>query len=181
MAEATKLPVKTESKSPERMSGPAMWPSIESLHREIDRLFDDFNGGFLDWPFRRRLFGAAPLWQREITGFATAPAVDVSETDKSYEITAELPGMDEKNVTVTLSNGDLIIKGEKQEDKEEKKKDYYLKERRFGSFERRFAVPDGVDTNKVEANFKKGVLVVTLPKTEEAQKAEKKIPVKAAA
>jgi HSP20 family protein len=90
-----------------------------------------------------------------------------------------LPGLDEKNVEVKVANGVLTIKGEKQDEKEEKKKDYYMRERSFGSFERSFAVPDGVDADKIEANFKKGVLSVTLPKTQEAQKAEKKIEVKA--
>ena len=107
------------------------------------------------------------------------PAVDVSETDKAYEITAELPGMDEKNVEVKVATGVLTIKGEKQDEKEEKKKDYYMRERSFGSFERTFAVPDGVDSDKIDANFKKGILSVTLPKNAEAQKAEK-IAVKAA-
>jgi len=108
------------------------------------------------------------------------PAVDVSETDKAFEITVELPGMDEKNVEVKVSNSILTIKGEKQEEKEEKKKDYYRRERSFGSFERSFQVPEGVDADKIEANFKKGVLAVMLPKNPEAQKAEKKIAVKAA-
>ncbi len=88
--------------------------------------------------------------------------------------------MDEKNIEVKVANGGLMIKGEKREDKEEKEKDYYLKERRFGSFERFFRIPEGIDTGKIEANFKKGVLTVTLPKTTEAQKAEKKIEIKAA-
>ena len=88
--------------------------------------------------------------------------------------------MDEKNVEVKLINGVLTIKGEKQDDKEEKKKDYYMRERSFGSFQRSFQVPEGVDTDKIEANFKKGVLTVTLPKSAEAQKAEKKIAVKSA-
>ena len=111
---------------------------------------------------------------------SAVPAVDVSETDKAYEITAELPGMDEKNVEVKLANDVLTIKGEKQDEKEEKRKDYYMRERSFGSFQRSFQVPDGVDADKIEANFKKGVLTVTLPKSTEAQKAEKKIAVKAA-
>ena len=72
----------------------------------------------------------------------------------------------------------LTIKGEKKEEKEEKQKDYYLSERRYGSFQRSFALPEGVDTDKIEANFAKGVLTVKLPKTAEAQKAEKKITVK---
>ena len=101
------------------------------------------------------------------------------ETDKGYEITAELPGLDEKNIDVKFADGILTIKGEKQEDKEEKKKDYYLHERSFGSFHRALQVPAGVDSDRIEATFRKGVLTVTLPKTVEAQKAEKKITVKA--
>jgi HSP20 family protein len=112
---------------------------------------------------------------------AAAPAVDITESDKAYEISAELPGLDEKNVEVKVVNDNLLIKGEKQEEKEEKKKDYYLHERQFGSFERCFEVPEGVDADKIEASFKKGVLTVTLPKKPEAQKPEKKIEVKAAA
>jgi HSP20 family protein len=111
--------------------------------------------------------------------FGAAPAVDVTETERAYEITAELPGLDEKNIEVKLAEGVLTIKGEKQEEKEEKKKDYYLQERSFGSFQRAFQVPDGVDTDKIEAAFKNGVLTLTLPKSAEAQKAEKKIAVKA--
>ena len=87
--------------------------------------------------------------------------------------------MDEKNIEVKVVNGNLTIKGEKQEEKEEKKKDYYLQERHFGSFERRFQLPEGVDADKIGASFKKGVLTVTLPKKLEAQKPEKKIDVKA--
>jgi hypothetical protein len=77
------------------------------------------------------------------------------------------------------SNGVLTIKGEKKEEKEEKKKDYYLSERRYGSFERRMQIPDKVDADKIAATFKKGVLTVTLPKKAEAQKPTKKIEVKA--
>jgi HSP20 family protein len=106
--------------------------------------------------------------------------VDVSEGEKAYEITAELPGLDEKDIEVKLALGGLTIKGEKREEKEEKKKDYYLHERHFGSFERYFRLPDEVDPDKIEASFKKGVLTVTLPKKPEAQKAEKKIAIKAA-
>ena len=102
------------------------------------------------------------------------PTVDVSETDKAYEITAELPGMDEKNVEVKVANGVLTIKGEKQDEKEEKKKDYHMRERSYGSFERSFQVPDGVDADKIEANFKKGVLTVILPKSAEAKRLKRR-------
>jgi HSP20 family protein len=110
--------------------------------------------------------------------FRTMPAVDVTETDKAYEITAELPGLEEKNIEVKLANGVLSIKGEKQEEKEEKQKDYFRRERSFGSFERTFQVPDDVEEDKIEAGFKNGILSVTLPKSAEAQKQAKKIEVK---
>ena len=153
--------------------------AVRSLRREIDRVFDDFGGSMWRSPFRRSLFDVQPLWQREST-WAAAPAVDVAETEKAYEITAELPGMDEKNVEVKFADGVLTVKGEKQEEKEEKKKDYYLSERSYGSFQRAFQVPDGVDADKIEASFKNGVLTVTMPKSVEAQKSAKKITVKAA-
>ena len=121
-----------------------------------------------------------PLRRRELT-LPTIPAVDVVESEKAYELTAELPGMDEKNIEVKVVNGNLTIKGEKQEEeKEERKKDYYLHERNFGSFERSSGIPDSVDADKIEASFKKGVLAVTLTKKAEAQKPAKKIEVKAA-
>jgi HSP20 family protein len=88
--------------------------------------------------------------------------------------------MDEKNIEVNLANGGITIRGEKKEETEEKKKDYSISERRYGSFERYFTLPEGVDVNKIEATFKNGVLKVTLPKTAEAQKPAKKIEVKAA-
>ena len=171
-----KLPVKTEKA--QRAALPE-WRPFESLRREMDRLFDSFDSGFWRSPFGRSVFDVEPFWRREST-WTAAPAVDVAESEKAYEITAELPGMDEKNIEVKLVNGNLTIKGEKQEEKEEKKKDYYLSERRFGSFERSFGVPHSVDPSKIEASFKKGVLTVTLPKKAEAQTPAKKIEVKAA-
>jgi len=181
MAEAaTKLPVKTEQKTGEATPGTLQaWHPFETLHREIDRLFEDFGRDFWHSPFRRPAFEIEPFWRREMK-LVAAPAVDIVEKDNAYEITADLPGMDEKSVEVQLSNGNLTIKGEKKEEKEEKKKDFYLHERHFGSFERTFGVPEGVDANKIEASFKKGVLTVTLPKKAEAQRPAKKIDVKAA-
>ena len=104
-----------------------MAAAFESLREGIDDLFDDFGRG-LRQPFRRSLFAGEPLFRRGLTR-ATTPAVDVVESEKAYEITAELPGMDEKNIEVKMTDGGLTIKGEKQEEKEEKKKDYYLHER----------------------------------------------------
>jgi HSP20 family protein len=180
MAEAaTKLNVKTEQRPAEPATAVQPWRPFETLRREVDRLFQDFEQGPWRNPFRGTAFDLEPLWRRDLT-WAKAPAVDIVEKDNAYEVTAELPGIDEKNIDVKVANGVLTIKGERQEEKEEKKKDYYLQERHFGSFERRFQVPEGVDANKIEANFTKGVLTVTLPKSAETKKAEQKITVKAA-
>jgi HSP20 family protein len=175
MAEnVTKLPI-TNEKQPVK-TAERVWAPIDNLRQEIDRLFDDFHPFAWRSPFGRSLrnldFGKAPEW-------AVAPAVDMTEKDGTYEITAELPGLDEKNVEVKLANGILTIKGEKTEEKQEEKKDYHLSERRYGSFQRSFRVPDGVDAEKIEANFAKGLLTVKLPKTAEAVKSEKKIEIKA--
>jgi HSP20 family protein len=173
---ATKVPV-TAAKSAEPVATAQAWQPIDTLRKEIDRLFDNFGHGFWRSPFRA-ITDFEPLWSSKL---ASSFAVDVAESDKAYEITAELPGMDEKDIDVKLVDGGLTIKGEKKDEKEEKRKDYYVSERRYGSFERYFRLPDGVDTDKIEANFKKGVLTVTLPKKAEAQKPAKKIDVKAAA
>jgi HSP20 family protein len=180
MAEAaTKLPVKTEEKPADRPAAPDIWRPFEGLRHEIDRVFDEFGRGSWRSPFRRSPFDVEPFWRREMS-WASVPAVDIAQKETEYEITAELPGMDESNIELKVSNGVLTIKGEKKEEKEEKKKDYYLSERRYGSFERSFRVPEGVDQDKIDARFKNGVLTMTLPKTPAAQKQEKKIPVKAA-
>jgi len=171
----TKLQVKTEATTP--VATGQSWGLLDNLRQDIDRLFDDFHP--LSWrsPFSRALRGgstsAGTRWQ-------IAPAVDVVERDNEYEITAELPGMDEKNIEVKVSNGMLTFKGEKTEEKEEKGKDYYLSERSYGSFQRSFPIPDVVDSNKIEASFAKGLLTIKLPKSAEAQKNEKKIAVKSA-
>jgi HSP20 family protein len=175
MADTTKVPVKTEKGS---SSMPQALRPFESLRREVDRLFEDFAGGIWRSPFGRSYFDIEPAW-RFSRSMNAIPAIDVSETGQAYEITAELPGMDEKNVEVKVADGILTIRGEKQEEKEEKGKDYHLSERSFGSFQRAFQVPENVDVDKINASFKKGVLTVTLPKSAEAQKSEKKIEVKA--
>jgi HSP20 family protein len=121
--------------------------------------------------------GVAPSFRSQVK-WPKMPAVDVVESEKVYEITAELPGMDEKNIEVKVADGVLTIKGEKREETEKREKDYYLQERSFGSFERSFEVPESVEVDKIEASFKKGVLMLTLPKKAEAQKPAKKIEVK---
>ena len=172
MANETKLTVTKKPAEPALAAD--VWRPFESLRKEVDRVFEDFGDGFWRQPFR----SLAGLERALTSKLATSPAVDISETDKAYEITAELPGMDERNIEVNVANGGLTIKGEKKDEKEEKKKDYYLSERRYGSFERYFTLPESVDADKIEAAFKNGVLKVTLPKKPEAQKPTKKIEVK---
>ncbi len=169
---ATKVPVKSEAKSVAPAAKAGEWWPLEGLRREVDRLFEEFDRGFGGGVFGRSLLDTAPRW-------AGAPSVDIVEKDKAYEVTAELPGMDETNIDVKIANGMLTISGEKKDEHEEKKKNYYLSERRYGSFQRSFRVPDGVEADKIAAEFKQGVLTVTLPKSAEALKAEKKIAIKA--
>jgi HSP20 family protein len=108
------------------------------------------------------------------------PVVDAAESEKEYRITAELPGMTDKDVEVALANGVLTLKGEKKEEKEEKEKDYYMSERCYGSFHRSFPLPEDVDAERVEAKLKDGVLTVLLPRTGQAQANRKTIAIKAA-
>jgi HSP20 family protein len=168
MAEAAdQMLIKSEAKEIERFA---------NLRREIDRLFDAFNWG----AWRRPLagtFDVEPFWRGQ-TGPGGVPAVDIAEKDKEYEVTAELPGMDVSDIDVKFADGMVTIRGEKKEERDEKKQDYYLSERRYGSFQRCFQVPKGVDADKIEASFKNGVLTIKLPKAAEAQKQEKKIAIK---
>jgi len=151
-----------------------------SFRNEMDRLFDRFSGGF-GLPSFRRMFDVEPSWQYDSLFSFTSPAVDVTEDDKAYKITAELPGIDEKNIDVAVSGDLLTLRGEKHYEKEEKDKNRHMSERAYGSFQRSFALPDGVDRDKISADLTKGVLTVILPKRPEAQQATKKIEVKAAA
>jgi HSP20 family protein len=172
---ATKPPVTPE----ERTDRPAEWRPFESLRREVDRLFEDFQLGAWRSPFGRSAFEVQPFWRGEL-GWSRAPAVDIVDKGNAYEISAELPGMDENNIDVKFADGTLTIRGEKRDEREEKKKNFYLAERRYGSFQRSFGVPPGVDADGIEASFKNGVLTVTLPKAPQAPKSDKKIPVKQA-
>ena len=172
----TKVPVTMGEKPTTPTTGMQMWRPFENLRREVDRLFEDFSMSPFRLPFRRPAFDIEPFWAPE--SWVTVPAVDFVERDDLFEMTADLPGLDEKNIEVKVANGVLTVKGEKTEEKEEKERDFHLRERRFGSFERSFRIPETVDSDKIEAAFKKGVLTVTLPKTAEAQKPVKKIEVK---
>ncbi|HRZ77787.1 MAG TPA: Hsp20/alpha crystallin family protein [Bacteroidales bacterium] len=139
---------------------------LVTFQKAINSLFDDFFHG-VD-------FGSMD------TGMAKFnPRLDMAEDDKNITITAELPGLDEKDIEINLSKDILTIKGEKKEEKEEKGKERYYMERSFGSFQRMISIPAEVDTGKVDATFKKGVLNITLPKLAKAKEQQKKIQIKA--
>jgi HSP20 family protein len=133
-----------------------------TLRREMDRLFDDFWGSSLLEPYG-----------------TFNPRVDVTETETEVKVTAELPGLDEKDVEVSLTQNMLTLSGEKKAEKEDKGENYYRVERSYGSFRRTIPLPIEVEADKVEAIFKNGVLNVVLPKTAQAQ-ARKKIAIKSA-
>ena len=155
-----------------RRTGVDYW---QSFHDEFDRLFGRFSRGF-PMPSFGRIFDPGTAYDKSLA--ISVPAVDATEDEHGYRITAEMPGMTEKDVAVKLSDGMITISGEKREEKEEKDKDYHLSERRYGSFQRSFALPDTVDRDKIEASFAKGVLTLNLPKKPEAVKQQKKIEVK---
>ena len=134
-----------------------------ALHREMNRLFDDAFRSF-DTP---ALFGRMPSW----------PSVEVSDTDNEVRVTAELPGLDENDVEVLLEDGGLTIRGEKKAEFEDKARQF--SERFYGRFERRIPLGFQAEQDKVNAAFKNGVLTVTVPKTAEALKHTKRIPINA--
>jgi HSP20 family protein len=169
----TMVPVK---KAPATVSVPEPWHAFRT---EMDRLFDRFSSGF-GFPSLRRTFWREPTWDYETSFELASPKVDVTEDATAYKVSAELPGLVEKDIEISVVGGMLTLKGEKQQEKEEKNKEYWVSERTYGSFQRSFTLPEGVDADKISAVFAKGVLTITLPKLPEMQKATKKIEVKAA-
>lgn len=150
---------------------PATTDVFDAMRQEMNRLFDSFDRGWPSFP---------SLLTRGNGGQFLSCDVDVRDDGKALVIEAELPGVTEKDVTVTFANGLLTIAGEKKVEREEKKADYFMSERSFGSFRRALRLPDTIDESKIEATFDKGVLRVTATKKPEAVKAERKIEVKPA-
>jgi HSP20 family protein len=133
---------------------------LGSLRREMDRLWDSF-------------FGERPLaraWERE-----WAPSLDVSETKDNFVVKAEVPGIDAKDIDISLTGDVLTIKGEKKQEKEEKEEDYHLVERTYGAFSRSIRLPAEVESTKIKASYKNGILRVTLPKSEKVKAKEVRI------
>ena len=179
MAKANKkVPVKRKSGAKNVQSQSTAWHPIDALRREIDRLFENFNGGFFSSSAQRGTSNLDPFRGFDLA--LASPAMDIAEKKGSYEISAELPGMDENNIELNLSDGMLTIAGEKTKERKEEEEGYYVQERHYGSFRRSVRVPDDVDVDKIGARFRKGVLKITLPRKPGAAKPRKKIEVKAA-
>ena len=148
------------------MAGLIPWrerSEIDHFKTEIDRLFDDF--------FVRRSF------RRDFEEGDWVPAVDISESEKEIIIHAEIPGVDAKDLDITLSGRTLTMKGERKQEQEEKKENYHRIERRYGSFSRSFELPSDVDESRVEAAYKDGVLTVNLPKIKEQSAKRKRVKI----
>jgi HSP20 family protein len=173
--ESEKVPTKT-GKSPSIFE--ETWQPLARLRTDMERMFEDFFSS-VSSSLSGRKGTVEPFRTVERMFTGSAPAVDLVEKENTYEMSVELPGLDDKDVRLSLKDDVLTLSGEKKEQTEEKKQGYHFSERRFGSFRRSFRLPDDVDQDKIEANFKKGVLTVTLPKNPEAAKSEKKIEVKA--
>jgi HSP20 family protein len=155
---------------PAQRSVPQMYSPLVQLHRDIDRMFDNVFPG-VGWG---RLI--------DVEDSLLRPNVDVSSTDKEYNITVEVPGIDEKDVKLELTNdGQLIIRGEKKQEKEQKDKNYHRVERSYGSFQRTLSLPEDANRDAIDASFKNGILTITCPRKAIAQAPAKRIEIKTAA
>ncbi|MDR3537295.1 MAG: Hsp20/alpha crystallin family protein [Acetobacteraceae bacterium] len=170
----TPVEVKRSTSAP-----PAPSDAWRSLRSEMDKLFDRFAGG-LGMPSLERMFDMAPAAFIPMT--VSRPAMDLTEDVSGYMLSAELPGVAESDIEVTVSGDLLTVKGEKKQETERKDADWHLSERSYGMVQRSLYLPEGVDRPNITAAFANGVLTVKLPKTAMAA-ADKpqKIEVKAAA
>lgn len=159
------VPVKKGYFDSGRISNP-----IVALQHEVNKLFNSF---FSD---------ALPsLWHSSERIFNISPATDVAETDKEIRVSVELPGMEAKDVSVTISHDRVTISGKKSEEKKEEKNGYFRQERSYGEFQRVIALPDTIESDKADASINKGVLTISIPKQEGAQTKSRKLDVKQAA
>lgn len=142
---------------------------FRDFQRQMNHLFDDF---FSEFPLAAR-------GGEELPAYGFSPRVDVSETEKEMRVSAELPGMDEKDITVEVDDDAITIRGERKEEKEDKGKNWYAREQSYGVFHRVIPLPANGDSGKAGAKFKKGVLTVTVPKREEEQAKRKAIKIEA--
>ena len=142
---------------------------VSRLHQEVNRLFDDFFKDFSPAFLGQSVSGSQP-W--------IAPKIDISETEEKYQVAVEVPGIAKEDIDIKVHNDTLIIKGEKKDSREEANDEkYHLVERTYGNFQRVLALPSEVDQDNIGANFKDGVLLLTLPKREDAEVGKKQIEI----
>jgi HSP20 family protein len=138
-----------------------------AMRREMNRLFDDVFGGF----------GLPSAFGPALRQMPAAPKIDISETDNEIQITAEMPGIDQNDVEVLLEDDRLIIRGEKKEEREDKDRNYHVRERVQGAFSRTLPLPFAPDPNQVKAEFRNGVMTITIPKPQEVKQKQHRIEV----
>jgi HSP20 family protein len=137
------------------------------MRREMNRLFDDAFGGF----------GLPSVFGPALRQMPAAPKIDVSETDNEIQVTAEIPGIDQNDVELLLEDDRLIIRGEKKEEREDKDRNYHVRERVQGAFSRTLPLPFAPEPNQVKAQFKNGVMTITIPKPQEVKQQQHRIEV----
>lgn len=167
---------KTKAMEPLPAFESEMLRPLMGLRNQIEDMFDRY---FHGWPSRMPHLGE--MWDIEPgfgpKGFERSPRVDMTETDKGYEIAAELPGLEDEDLDVNVTDDVLTISGEKREEHEQKEKDYYVQERRYGRFSRSLRLPQDADAGNIKAHFDKGVLKVDIPRTRKPKKKGRKISV----
>ena len=173
------LPFKRDERSLPAKQTTASSPHypIAEMKREMDRMFDRFLAdpfGNTMWP---SLFGESDRWFGDFSSAKFAPSIDVADEKKNIRITAELPGMDEKDIELSVQDDALVIRGEKKVEHTSDEDGYYRTERSYGSFERWIPLPVEIDSSRAEATFKKGVLTVRIPKTG-GEAPRKQIPIR---
>jgi len=157
-----------KEKDPKSVVTSRPFMDLTRWERDMDRVMEDF--------FGRRMKSWLPHWDREGMG-CRAPAIDVYEENDDVVVKAELPGIEKDNLEVNLTDHTLTIKGEKKKEEEIKDEKYYRSERSYGSFMRTLELPTDVQSDKVQATFKNGILEVRIPKTEEAKAKEIKVKI----
>lgn len=151
---------------------PSMWSSgvFDDFRKEMDDLISGFFGNERRWP------APSKAWANLPAGVVN-PAIDVTENDNEITLTAELPGLAEEDVDLTVREGMITLKGEKKHERDEEKDNVHVTERSYGSFQRSMPVPDRVDADQISAKFDKGVLKVVMPKKPEAKASARKIDI----
>lgn len=164
------LPVNYTGQIPSRKP---LYGPVTQLQQEMDQLFSNFFKGFEQTPF-----GTGSFFPGSSSEGLLKPTLDIGASEKEYSISVEVPGVEQKDITLEIANNTLTIRGEKEQKNEEKKKDYYRIERSYGSFQRQLSLPDDADQDAINATFKNGVVTITLPRKALPQSEVKQIEIR---